>query len=227
MSEPPLELPTPEAIPDPWAPVDDLDAGDVATPDQAPEEVRTPEDPFAPVGDLDLADDTLVDPLTEEVSPDPWSDAPDDPASEIALGSPPPRLLPEWTAPRQLPPPAPPSTPAPLPWRGAAELLAPLSGRLLCEADPRLERSRLLVSTWEWLDDEEHLRFRLSDDGESAVVRAARTDEAAIAVTLRVQDQELEVELLLAADRGERGVVLGRDALSGRFLVDSARDEWS
>lgn len=224
MSEPSLQLPTPEPIPDPWEPVDDLGDDDVATPDAAPEELRTPEDPFAPVDDLDADDDVELAPLTEEAPPDPWSDAPEDQPAEITLGTAPPLLLPVWAPPRQLPAPEDVEV-APLPWRSAAELLAPMAGRLLCVADPRAPESCLLVSTWEWLEDEEHLRFRLADDGEGVVVRAARTDEPIVAVRLRVGGQELDVELRLVAERADRGVRLGRDALSGRFLVDPARDE--
>ncbi len=230
MTEPTLDLPIDDDhAPDEWAPVDDVGEDDVPAP-LGVESVPLSE-PFAPV--LDEGDSDV--PLTEivgDVVLDPWSEGEEEPprlgVSPRLAG----RLLPSPPVARLLG--APPGHPAPsgvtlqtLPWRTSAELRAPTSARLLCEADPRLAVSRLLVAAWEWVPDgHDHVRFRLADDGADLVARVRDAGAPVLLTTLWVAGQELEAPLTLVTDREERGVVLGRDLLAGRFVVDPAREEW-
>ncbi|MCO4769649.1 MAG: hypothetical protein KDA24_06420 [Deltaproteobacteria bacterium] len=226
MSDPPLILPEEEIVPDPWEPVEDITSVDIGTPDEVPEEAPR-EDPFGPVADADPDDLPLPTPTEDDVR-NPWSDAAEDEATSPTLAAPPPLLLPRTPPPRLLQPPSEPATIEPLPWRTPAELRVPTVARVLCEADARLARSRLLVAAWEWLeDDDEHVRFRLADDGEDVVVRVVSPGEAVVAAAFRVAHRDLSGELELVTDRDARGVRLGRDLLAGRFLVDPAHDAWA
>lgn len=208
---------------DPWAPVSDGDRPDLPDPVDVGE--ATDDDaPFAPLPDepgLDLA----IPGFIEEEAPDPWDDAP--PPQPLELSAAPANLYlpPPSPAPRLLPEPAP--SAVPLPWRTTARLFGPTTASVLCEAAPRLERSRLLVSAWERAEgDASRVQFRLADDGRDVEVDAAPGEIPVVHFGIDVAGVQLELDLEIVADRAGRGLVLGRDALAGRFLVDASADDW-
>ena len=227
MSDPILPMPDEEPIPDPWVPVEDLAGEDLPTPAEEGAE-GPPDDPFAPVDDSQYQDIGL-DAEHHESSGDPWADGPADEALAPTLVTPPPPLPRYRTAPvRLLDPPDAAQPPMPLPWRSAAEMRSPTAARLLCEANPRSPRTVLQVAAWEWLeDDDEHVRFRLADDGEDVIARVEEPGVAELPAAFRVAGQELLATVGLVVDRAGRGLVLGRDLLAGRFVVDPATDDWS
>ena len=105
--------------------------------------------------------------------------------------------------------------------------LVTTTASVLCEAAPRLERSRLLVSAWERVEgDTSRVQFRLADDGRDVEVDAAPGDVPVVRFGVDVAGVRLELDLEVVADRAGRGLVLGRDALAGRFLVDASADDW-
>ncbi len=227
MSDPILRMPDEEPVPDPWVPVEDLAVEDLPTPAEEKDE-GPPEDPFAPVEDSEHQD---ISPATDhhESSRDPWADGPSDEDLAPILVTPPPPLPRHLTLPaRLLDPPDAAQPPMPLPWRSAAEMRSPTVARLLCEADPRSPRTVLQVAAWTWLeDDDEHVRFRLADDGEDVVARVKEPGVAELPAAFRVAGQDLLATVGLVINRAGRGLVLGRDLLAGRFVVDPANDDWS
>jgi len=231
MTEPLIEIPTDDdAPPDPWERVEDQNDPEVQTTVDVEEE-EVP-DPFEPVEDSALDDVPLPSVETEEVS-NPWDNltteevvSPLPPRVHRSLPPSPPvaRLL---SAPEEETPPADTTArPKPIPWRTAAEVRNPPLGKLLCEADPRLPRSRLLVAAWEWLPEgEDCVRFRLADDGEDVIVRVPETGHPTLTASVKVNSEEFDARLDLVVDRDARGLILGRDVLAGRFLVDPTCDE--
>lgn len=226
MTEPNIELPADDdAPPNPWEPVNDHDGSEGQTPVEVEQE-EVP-DPFEPVADSTLDDVSLPEVQLEEVL-NPWDNvAPEEavpplPARQLRALLPSPPVARLLTAPGDdLGP------PQPIPWRTSAEVSSPTPGRLLCEADPRLAHSRLLVAAWEWLPEgEDHVRFRLADDGEDVIVRVTVTGQPTVRVSMQITGHEIEAELMLVVDREVRGLVLGRDLLAGRFLIDPAREDW-
>lgn len=209
-----------------WEPVEDANAPDLDDP-AALADVPS-DDPWETTEDA-TGPDLEFDPSTSHDPPeDPWG--PLDGAANEAIPAlsalpvlPPPSaatlLLPTSHAPR--------STPAPrtIPWRLPAEVLEPMTARLVVMTAPNLESSRLLVARWEW-EDEEHLRFRLTDDGAEVVTRAQSPGHPVVGFRVRMAGVSVLVEAELTADRSERGLLLGRDALAGRFLVDASREDW-
>ena len=225
-----LVLPEDEALDDRsvWEPVDDLDEAEMPDPSQIAAPPET--DPWDAANDLDEADFPLDTAPADAPEQDPWGPLPGPDSSAAPPPSgfpilPPPAaatlLLPTSALRREAP------APRTIPWRLPAQVTHPVHARLLAVAAPRSEVSRLLVASWEWADTEcEHLRFRLTDDGDDTIVRVAHAGQAVIALTLRMQGVLFEVEADVAADRGERGLLLGRDALADRFLVDAGREDW-
>lgn len=224
---PDLDIPDEDAAPreDPWVPVDDAVGDDVALPLLEDESVE--ENPWQPTDDAVAADVELPE-LVEGVREDPWQPVPFGPVPEALSVR---RALP--TSPFELPRSrrgaAPLQTARTIPWRSTADLMEPNLPSLLCVADVTATGSRLLVAAWSWVDEGtgDRLRFRLSDDGSELEASASTPHEAALETTIRLADQELRLRLHLEAVRDQRGVVLGRDVLAGRFVVDPARDDWS
>ena len=114
-----------------------------------------------------------------------------------------------------------------IPWRLPADVMEPVAGRIVVMAAPRLEQSRLLVAHWEWVDEQqEHVRFRLADDGADTVNRVSHLGQPIVNLRLRLAGVDVVVDVALATDRSERGLLLGRDVLADRFLVDASREDW-
>ncbi len=205
LGDPDLEEPSTLAaalVDDPWAPVDDASAGDLSFDPSGTGEA--PEDPW---GALDTA-----------TPPDLPS-----PSSLPVLQSPAnsPVLLPLSHLVRSVP------APRSIPWRLPAEILEPVAGRVVVIASPRLRGSRLLVSDWGWADEQQELvRFRLADDGGDTVTRVENPGKPVIALRLHIAGIDIAAEVTLMIDRAERGLLLGRDVLAGRFLVDAGREDW-
>ena len=228
------ELPPDVAIPDededraedPWTGIDDAAQRDLDVP-LHDRDGEAPEEFWAQVEDV-VAQDLDLPAVEEETEPDPWAPVPPGVLPEdsaglarraergfaLPLSSPRPGLLP---APRTLP------------WRGTADLMEPELPALLCVADPTATGSRLLVAAWCWADEAtgDLLRFRVSDDGPEIEVAPRTPHEAVLESTLKILDIELLVRLHLEAVRDQRGVVLGRDVLAGRFVIDPSREDWS
>lgn len=214
--------PEPEEL---WVPVDDTEQPDVEVGLEAQEAEERGEDLWTPVDDGEEADVPLATRLDEE-DEDAWGPTTTGALLQAESGRP--RASVGFQLPRR-PNPVP-RAPAPrvLPWRGAADLVTPALADLACEADPSATTSLLLVATWEWTDAHERaIRFRLSDDGESRVWDVAVPHEPVVEGSVRLLGQEQPISLRVASDRERRGLVLGRDVLAGRFLVDAAGDDWS
>ncbi len=209
--------------PEVWLPVTDLDEGDIPILDVAQPDTA---DRWTPVDDR--ADGDVPVEVDDDVArEDPWADVVDDGEPE-----------PERAAlPAPVPPPAPlrpptrdprrPLVPRVLPWRSLVTPLAPEMGRTLLTTDPTRDRSALLVSSWSWLDTagEPLLHFRLADDAAAVTVRSEAADHALVRCTLAPAGVPVEVLLEVETTREGVGIVLGRDALAGRFLVDPGREE--
>ncbi len=209
-----------------WTSVEDGGGEDLAVP-MHDREGEVPDEAW------DSIDDTARDDLTlryaeDQPPPDPWVPVdygavplPEggirltrEPGFALPLATPQPLLLP---------------TPRTLPWRSTADLLDPPLPALLCVADPTVTGSRLLVAAWAWADEAagDCLRFRISDDGPELEVSPSSPHEAALESILKIRGHEVPVRLHLEAVRDQRGVVLGRDVLAGRFVVDPGSEDWS
>lgn len=211
---------------DPWSDVEPPAAEDLALPGHHGDTEPGPE-AWGDVDDL-CDEDVPVEDVEERLDGDPWSpvdygvmpeapggaSAPSNLGFALPLARPQPGLLP---APRTLP------------WRSTADLMDPALPALLCVADPTATGSRLLVAAWAWADEAagDRLRFRISDDGPEIEVAPSTPHEAVLVSTLKIADVEVRVRLHLEAVRDQRGVVLGRDVLAGRFIVDPSREDWS
>jgi len=218
-----VNTPDEDAPPNPWEPVSDLEAEDLE-----PTEIVTEEsepDPFDPLPDDGDAEVPIPDVPSEE-SEDPWSDAAMT-EPEGLLPTPP---MPQWPDPPAVVGILDESRRGPvvaLPWRTSAEMRAPTAARLLCEADARTMGSLLRVATWTWVDgSDDHVSFRLADDGEDIAVRVLVPGVPVFEAELRVAGRELAARLELVVDRDARGLVLGRDLLVGRFVIDPAQQDW-
>lgn len=225
-----LALP-PDAGPDDllaWEPVEDLDDADLDDPATFAEAVS--EDPWLRVEDA-AADELSFNPsASDEEPPDPWGPLDEARLDDLPAPSglpvlpPPPAstLLLPITPPRR-------STPAPrtIPWRLPADVAEPVAGRIVVMAAPHLEASRLLVAHWDWADEQhEHVRFRLADDGADTVTLVSHTGQPIVSLRLRLAGVDVVADVTLVIDRGERGLLLGRDVLADRFLVDASREDW-
>ncbi len=210
-----------------WEPVDDLAEADMPEPSTIASAVV--EDPWQGVADAGAKDLSFDPSGTDEPPEDPWG--------PLGMGSddlPSPSELPVLPAPAAstlLLPVSNPrrSTPAPrsIPWRLPADVVEPVAGRIVVMAAPRLEQSRLLVAHWEWVDEQqEHVRLRLADDGADTVNRVAHLGQPVVRLRLRLAGVDVVVDVTLATDRSERGLLLGRDVLADRFLVDASREDW-
>ena len=222
-----LEIPEEdeEEIEDPWAPVED-DGDDVALPTPAGDDEEA-EELWEPVED-GVADDLVLAELEPEGRDDPWGASGATQTPELPGVSR--RLVDEgFTLPRARPQPALLPALRTLPWRSTADLESLELPNLLCVADPTATGSRLLVAAWAWADEAagDLLRFRISDDGPEIEAAPASPHEAVIESVIRLVDLDLRVRLHLEAARDQRGVVLGRDVLAGRFVVDASREDWS
>ena len=222
-----LALPDEEHDDAVWEPVSDADVEDLDDPARL--DASAPDTTWDAVEDA-ATEDLAFDPSrTAERVDDPW-DALDAPRLDPI---PPPSTLPVLPPPAAstllLPTPTARTNAAPrtVPWRLTAEIVEPLSARMVAMTDPRLEASQLLVASWEWADgDEEHVRFRLTDDGGDTVVRVSSAGQPIVPLRIRMAGVAVLLDASLVVDRTERGLLLGRDALAGRFLIDPAREDW-
>jgi hypothetical protein len=224
---PDLDIPDEDEAPpeDVWSAVEDAVRPDVPLPDTEADAVP-PEETWSDIEDVSRPD-LEVEALLEPTPEDPW--VPVDYGAMVEA-EPVKRTLEDrgFRLPRT-PGPALLQPPRTLPWRGTVDVLDPELPALVCVADATSTGSRLLVAAWSWVDESagDRLRFRLSDDGPELDIAPSTPHEAVLETTVRILDQELRVRLHLEAVRDERGVVLGRDVLAGRFVVDPARQDWS
>jgi len=207
-----------------WVEVEDLGDEDIALLD-----VATPEagERWTPVDDTDESDVDVADGDGEAID-DPWGPTVDaaEPETERMPAPPPP---PNLSVPVDTTRPVPrrPLVPRVLPWRSLVTPLAPEMGRTLLTTDPTRDRSALLVSTWSWLEtsDEPLLHFRLADDAAAVTARSEAPDQPLVRCTLTLGSGPVEVALDVETARDGVGIVLGRDVLAGRFLVDPGKEE--
>jgi hypothetical protein len=224
---PDLDIPDEEdeGSEDPWESVTDGAADDIPVPSKA-SDGEEPDAFWDPLADGD--DDDLVLTTMEDGPPDdPWSDA--SAAEPPALGPGRRRSSAAFSLPRVRPRPGLQPALRTLPWRSTGDLQSPALPSLLCVADATATGSRLLVAAWTWADEAagDLLRFRVSDDGPELEATPASPHEAVIESVLKLRDLDLHVRLHLEAARDRRGIVLGRDVLAGRFVVDPSREDWS
>jgi hypothetical protein len=182
---------------------------------------------WAAVKDAESQDVELA-PLEDEERGDPWgaiSEAPppepEPPAASAPLSLP---TVPLPTA--TTPAPRAPVVPRVLPWRSIVTPVAPEMGRTLLTTDVTRDRCTLLVSSWSWIesDGEPILHFRLADDAAAITVRSEAADRPVVRCTLSLGNVPVEVVLDVETTREGVGIVLGREALAGRFLVDPGRE---
>ncbi len=217
-----IEFTEEEEPEDVWLPVSDLGSPDVEVNPAVEQTEERSEDVWAAVDDADEPDVALATQLEEDAE-DIWGPTVSGALQSVSSH----RREVGFQLPRR--PKALPEAPAPrvLPWRGAAELVSPALPDLACEADPSATTSLLLVAAWEWTDEAERtLRFRLSDKGEPRNWDVDVPHEPVVKTTVRLLGQEHALSLRIAVAHDRRGLVLGRDLLAGRFLVDPAADSW-